>query len=530
MELLTLLGFCAFLFFFGLGDFGLVGADEPRYAQVAREMLARKDWITPVLYGAPWFEKPILYYWEAIIAFKLFGVSDWAARLPGAISATVMVGAVYLFFRRFRSGLQLDAALITASSVAIIGFARGASTDMPLTAAFVTAMLGWLGWHKSGSRTCLASFYIFLALATLAKGPVAILLSGLIIIVFAFFARKPRIVFATLWGPGLVLFLGLTLPWYIAVQLRNPDFVRIFIFQNNFARFGTNLYHHAQPFWYFLPVVLLGLLPWTLSVLAAFIDAVRGVRIEQTSLGEEETDLFFMIWTAVPILFFSMSFSKLPGYVLPTIPGATMLLASYLGKRANISGQSPLGWTVLHSASAASVLAPALLVQYLVLNHPVPPAARLIALATSAVAFVAIFLTLRFRGFRSLRFVTLVPIILGVAIIVRLGSPAIDRALSARPLANELEAIESRRLALGIYHVPRQTELGLAFYRNQPVSSYDRGQIPAGEHLLVAKRGSESELSHLLPGRRLSRLGALEEQRLDYFWVAAVGAAHQHGR
>ena len=104
MELLTLLGFCAFLFFFGLGDFGLVGADEPRYAQVAREMLARKDWITPVLYGAPWFEKPILYYWEAIIAFKLFGVSDWAARLPGAISATVMVGAVYLFFRRFRSG------------------------------------------------------------------------------------------------------------------------------------------------------------------------------------------------------------------------------------------------------------------------------------------------------------------------------------------------------------------------------------------------------------------------------------------
>jgi 4-amino-4-deoxy-L-arabinose transferase-like glycosyltransferase len=529
---MTLLGFCTFLFMFGLDAFGLVGADEPRYAQVAREMLDRHDWITPVLYGAPWLEKPVLYYWGAILAYKLFGVSDWAARLPAAISATVMVGIVYVFFRRFRPSLQLDAALITASSAAIIGFARGASTDMPLAAAFVIAMLGWLGWHRSGSRTWLAIFYIFLALATLAKGPVAVLLAGLIIMMFAFFQQEARIVLRSLWLPGIALFLGLALPWYIAVQVRNPEFVRIFILQNNLARFGTNLYRHEQPFWYFLPVVLSGLLPWTVLVMAAFDDTVRRtLREGKASLrSEQETDLFFILWTTVPIVFFSLSRAKLPGYVLPAIPAATMLLASYLGRKMGNSQQLHIGWTVPHAAAAALVLVPALLIQYLVLNRPVPPAARFTAFATTAVGFVAIFLTLRFRGFRSLRFVTLVPIILGVAIIIRLGSPAIDRALSARPLANELETIESRRFALGIYHVPRQTEFGLAFYRNQPVSSYDRGQIPAGEHLLVAKRGSESELFHLLAGRRLSRLGALEEQHLEYFWVAGAAVADHHNR
>src|SRR5437870_10917339 len=93
-EWLLLVGFCVFLFFYGLGQFGLVGADEPRYAQVAREMLARHDWVTPVLYGRPWLEKPILYYWEAMLAYIIFGVKDWVARLPSAASATVMVAVV----------------------------------------------------------------------------------------------------------------------------------------------------------------------------------------------------------------------------------------------------------------------------------------------------------------------------------------------------------------------------------------------------------------------------------------------------
>ncbi|MGC2647288.1 MAG: glycosyltransferase family 39 protein, partial [Candidatus Sulfotelmatobacter sp.] len=107
-DALLLAGFCAFLFFYGLGQFGLIGADEPRYAQVAREMLERRDFVTPVLGGQPWLEKPPLYYWQAMVAYTIFGVSDWAARLPSAIDATLLVVAVYFFLRRFRRGSEVD--------------------------------------------------------------------------------------------------------------------------------------------------------------------------------------------------------------------------------------------------------------------------------------------------------------------------------------------------------------------------------------------------------------------------------------
>src|SRR3979411_2454715 len=126
-DSLVIAVFCAFLFFYGLGQFGLIGADEPRYAQVAREMLEGHDWITPTLGGMPWLEKPPLYYWQAMLAYAIFGVSDWAARVPAAVDATVMVLAAYLFFRRLRPGFELDGALIAASSAGVIGYARAAS-------------------------------------------------------------------------------------------------------------------------------------------------------------------------------------------------------------------------------------------------------------------------------------------------------------------------------------------------------------------------------------------------------------------
>src|SRR5436190_11483340 len=161
-DWLLLAGFCGFLFFFGLAHFGLVGADEPRYAQIAREMLVRHDWITPTLDGRPWLEKPALYYWQAMLAYHIFGVSDSAARLPSAIDATLMIFAVYYFLRRLRPGFELDGALMTASLAGVIGFARAASMDITLSAAFTIALLAWFAWYESGSKRFLASFYVFL--------------------------------------------------------------------------------------------------------------------------------------------------------------------------------------------------------------------------------------------------------------------------------------------------------------------------------------------------------------------------------
>src|SRR3954466_12347464 len=115
IEVVTVAGFCAFLFLYGLGAFGLTGADEPRYAQIAREMLARHDWIVPTLNGTPWLEKPALLYWKMMNSYAIFGVSDWAARVPAAFHAAVVVFGIFFFMRRFRFASELDAAMIAAS-------------------------------------------------------------------------------------------------------------------------------------------------------------------------------------------------------------------------------------------------------------------------------------------------------------------------------------------------------------------------------------------------------------------------------
>src|SRR5579872_3927342 len=197
-DVLLLAGFCAFLFFYGLNQFGLIGADEPRYAQVAREMLERRDWITPTLGGQPWLEKPPLFYWQAMLAYSIFGVSDWAARLPSAVDATLLVLAIYFFLRRFRRGCEVDGALIAASCAGIIGYARAASMDMALAAPFGVGMLCWWAWHETGKRIYLAAFFCFMALGTLAKGPVAPFLACVVIVVYAFTVRDLRVVFKTI--------------------------------------------------------------------------------------------------------------------------------------------------------------------------------------------------------------------------------------------------------------------------------------------------------------------------------------------
>ena len=150
----------------------------------------------------------------------------------------MLVAVIYFFLGRFRPGSEFDGALITASCAGVIGFAHAAATDMPLAAAFSIALLAWYAWYESGRRIYLAAFYIFLALGTLAKGPVAPALSAVIIFLFVAVKRDWRAIPRTLWIPGIVLYLAVTLPWYIAVQLRNPEFFRVFILEHNLARFS----------------------------------------------------------------------------------------------------------------------------------------------------------------------------------------------------------------------------------------------------------------------------------------------------
>ncbi|HVI06935.1 MAG TPA: glycosyltransferase family 39 protein [Candidatus Binatia bacterium] len=527
-DALLLAGFCAFLFFYGLAQFGLIGADEPRYAQVAREMLERRDWVTPTLGGHAWLEKPPLYYWQAMAAYSVFGVNDWSARLPSAFDATLLVLAVYFFLRRFRPGAELDGALMVASCAGVIGYARAASTDMPLTAALGVALLAWWAWRESGSRVYLAAFYAFIALATLAKGPVAVLLAAGAIALYVAAFREWRLIGKTLWLPGIVLFCVIALPWYIAAQERNSQFFHEFILQHNLERFSQNLYHHPEPLWYYLPVSALALVPWTIFVLSAATRTVR-VWISERNSTTADTDwtqhfrVFCLCWLLTPIVFFSFSQSKLPGYILPAIPAGGLLLGVYVREQLqNEDDPVPRGLVVLHALLSSAPLVPALLIAYLTAQHRLPGGAPMyIAMGVAFVLCAAIALTLARRGgLRMLRFVTLIPVVLTIGAVLKLGAVSLDETLSARPLANEISAMESRQLPLAVYHIHRELEYGLTFYRNQLTLNYGWGTIPKQEHLLVAPEHSQVEIGQLMPGRRVSYLGHDAAQHVDYFWIA----------
>ncbi|HLH09068.1 MAG TPA: glycosyltransferase family 39 protein [Terriglobales bacterium] len=518
VESVTVVGFCAFLFFYGLGSFGLVGADEPRYAQIAREMLARHDWVTPVLNGSAWLEKPIFYYWGAMLSYMAFGVSDWAARMPSAVMASGLVLAVYLFLRRFRPGSQVDGALIVATSVSIIGFARAASTDMPLASMFGISLLAWYVWLETDQKRWLATAYIFLALATLAKGPVAPFLALLIVVVFCALLRDFKVLGRMLWAPGLALYFAVMLPWYVLVQVRNPQFLRVFLLEHNLARFGTNMFQHQQPWWYFIPVLLISVLPWTIVVLIALFRSVR--RVVQVRLGGAATfELFLLLWGVLPIVFFSISESKLPGYILPAIPAFGILLADYLLQKREQSRRAPVVLVILHSLLSGTMLSGALLVWFWISRvKPISGAIVAAGIVGAAIALVMI-VVMMLRGVAALRLMTLVPVVLGMAFLIKMGAPVMDLHLSTRLLAAEIHSMEPARAPVAVYGVKREIQYGLNFYRNEQILNYQNGEIPQLPHILVVPQGKIDEAQKMAPGWSALKLGEDVPQKLDLYWM-----------
>lgn len=528
-DLLLLVAFCGFLFFYGLGAFGLVGADEPRYAQVAREMLERSDWVTPTLLGKPWLEKPALYYWEAMVAFRAFGVSDRAARLPGALDGALLVAAIYFFLRRFRAGSEMDGALIAASCAGVVGFAHAAAMDMPLAAFFSIALLGWYAWYESGRRWCLAAFYIFIALGTLAKGPVAPALAAVIIFIFVAVKREWRAIWRTLWIPGIVLYLVVALPWYVAVQLRNPEFFRVFILEHNLARFSANVYHHPQPFWFYLPVFLLAVMPWALALILAVWERIRLIWAhgrQAFSSSEDSWALFLLIWMLVPVLFFSASQSKLPGYILPAVPAGALLVAEYIARRRSGNGASDdkrfsLLFAVAHGVICGLLIFAALSAGSVAASHRLLWGSSAYVGGTIAAIFgFAIGAALLSRnGVQLVGRVTMFAVVISAAAVIRFAAPVIDATQSARPIAESIQSFSREAAPVALYHVHREQEYGLEFYLNRAAEKYEDGNIPAEAHVLVAAEGSQGEVAKIVAGRRVSYLTSIPAQKLELYWV-----------
>ena len=335
---------CAVVFFYGLGRLPLIGPDEPRYAEVAREMYVTGDWVTPRLGEIKWFEKPALTYWLSAAGYALFGENEFGARFGVAVIATLGVLLLYVFGQRAHSarfGYLSAAALATCGLWP--GFARGATFDLPLTVAIEIALFSFFLWESKESHVgANRLWYVFcfaLGLATLAKGLVGVILPLAVIAPYLLLTRnwkpllKPRLLVF-----GVLIFLATAAVWYAPVIAKNGrEFIDEFFIGHHFQRYLSNKYRHPQPFYFFFLVALAGSFPWSFclasSVMKMGMKPGAWLSLKRwREAPDARLNLFLGCWIIAPIVFFSFSGSKLPGYILPVFPAIALVVGRELDR------------------------------------------------------------------------------------------------------------------------------------------------------------------------------------------------------
>jgi 4-amino-4-deoxy-L-arabinose transferase-like glycosyltransferase len=525
----------AICLFGNLGALGLVGPDEPRYVWIARAMAETGDWVTPRLYGQPWFEKPILYYWAAATGFSFHLPAEWAARLPSACAALAAALAIGWLARKHYGGDAtslsspvLLAPVIFSTSLAAIGFARAAAPDMLFSAAITLAMAcAATVFRYSGALRAsepsdnsprrdalpLLLFGAFLGAAVLAKGPAAIVLATGAIGLWALATKQWRAAFRVAHPLAIIAFCVVALPWYILCAVRNPDFLRVFLWQHNFERYVSPIFQHRQPFWYFGPITLLALLPWTVLLWPV---AQEGLRIWREKAWTNSPGFFFACWAVFPVVFFSVSQSKLPGYILPAIPPLTLVCA--VGVIRTISSDRRNAATIMGSVGAIWVL-----VAIAVGVAASPFSSRLFGkewpglpsgMIAAAALFLAALLLLALNYFGK-PWLTLLLSVVFVAVCVEVASlkflPSLDYAVSARPHA-EFMRNDQHPDRIFTYELRRGWAYGLTFYFRRELPEWSPSD-PVPALVLTTPDGLEEI-------KKLGRFrGELEETRPGLVYV-----------
>jgi 4-amino-4-deoxy-L-arabinose transferase len=436
------------LLFFGLGDVGLLGPDEPRYASIGREMMFSGDWVTPRLWGDPWFEKPILLYWMAGAAFTVEIDKDLAPRLPVAIWSTLFLVFFYWWVRReFNVRSAALSTLLLASTAGWFVFSRLCVTDLPLSAAYSASILLCVSWLTGDRRSLVLPAGILLGIAILAKGLVPVVLSAPIL----WFGRRRFKDLLAYYGFAAMA----AAPWYVLCAMENGmDFVHEFFWRHHFGRFVSSEMQHVQPFWFYVPVLLAGFLPW--SPLLAMI----GTR----ATWSDRKLRILLVTAGLGFLFFSASTNKLPGYLLPLFP----LLAAVCGHRLSESRHGRLALvscTLLLAIFpvAASVLPVAIGSG---LSHAeTPDISWWVAIPIAMLALIVWWLE---RGGRRMAASATIGfgVAAGVVYLVLIVFPVLDQQVSARGLWRNVSAF-SHRLCVGDLH--RSWRYGLNYYLMEPL-------------------------------------------------------------
>jgi 4-amino-4-deoxy-L-arabinose transferase-like glycosyltransferase len=322
-----LLAVCLTTLFCQLGTAGLFEPDEGRNSEKAREILLLNDWVTPHEDFFPVLDKPMFFYWLIAISYKAFGVNEWAARLASVLAALGCFGLVYRFARTHWGPWEaLWSGLILISGVEFFILSRVVIFDMSLTFCITLALYSFYEAAHAGETTrrriyCVL-MYGALAAGTLIKGLVGLLVPGLIVFVYLLIANRWLILRSVYLIPGALLFLALVGPWYLLAEARNPGFLRYYLWDEHFGRFATASFNREQPWYFFLAVLAVGFLPWSVLLPSVIKDS--------WSQSLDDKKIFVLSGSIVPLVFFSLSSSKLAHYILPIFPPLSILTATTL--------------------------------------------------------------------------------------------------------------------------------------------------------------------------------------------------------
>jgi len=452
-PVLVLILLCLTLFLLPSCHRPLWDPDEGMHAQISREILTTGDWVTPRFNGEKFFDKPILYFWVVSLSFYLLGMNEFAARLPAVLFGLGGVLIVYYLGRRlYGRGVGLLAGIILATTGIYFVLSQNVVHDIALNFFISLALFSFYGLYQRGWTSIPYHLLLYLAMggAVLAKGPLGVIIPGLIILMFLF-SRGRLLQIGRLFSvKGVLLFLAICLPWYLLVTLRNPEFFRDFFIRQNLGRFFSPSTRDVQPFYYYLPELALCFFPWTYYLPNALLARVRSLFRERDK--DPSADLFILSWILVVFLFFSLAKAKKWTYLLPIYPGLALLLAKFWEGYLSTAGPSENGqakgvrlssWLLL-----VSYLPAPLFLAFYVRWHPLPllPQSLLIEMVVvsvfSLILLGVIHIYFLLRDLRwGLFLINLLFIGVNVLLFVHYGFPLISENRSLKGLAIRLDRL-----------------------------------------------------------------------------------------
>jgi 4-amino-4-deoxy-L-arabinose transferase-like glycosyltransferase len=469
--LLLLCALCLVVFFFQLGDRPIWDIDEGKHASTSKDMVLTGDWITPRVNGINFYDKTPLFNWFAAISFIVFGFTEFAARFPAALLGLATVLVTYLFGRRlFDSRAGLLAGVVLATSPEVILLSRTVVHDISLTFFISLALYFFYSAfaNQRRRRIHLLLSYAAMGFAVLAKGPIGLLLPGMIIGLFLLAKGRLNFLKEMALGWGALIFLIVAAPWYVLISVRNPDYLSYFFLKQNLGNFLSKTQaRHPRPFYYFVPVLLGGMLPWSFLVPLAFLRP-----LERKLQKIDDGVLFLLCWFLVIFLFFSAANSKLGTYILPALPAAALLIGRAWHEI--MTAPTPgLHRGAVWSLAPVPVLFLTATVYVFMLQAPVKKIQMQYGMNLSdlygfSIALTAIvttaFLFLAFRYYRAAFTTLAATFVVGIIVVNTVFIPLIDPYRSTKGLAKEMDTLLPPGERLVFFWTIRDSAL---FYTNR---------------------------------------------------------------